>query len=129
MNERLGFAVPQNRRTLLITCLMWGLISLIAASDALARVSVASWYGPGLEGNLTASGTVCCGGFTTAHKNLPFGTMVTLENPDDGRQVEVEVTDRGPFVGDREFDVTPAAAAAIGLTERGVMPVEVVAIT
>jgi rare lipoprotein A (peptidoglycan hydrolase) len=54
---------------------------------------------------------------TLAHKYLPFGTMLRLEA--NGRSVIAEVTDRGPFVRGREFDITPPAARALGINGLG----------
>jgi len=69
---------------------------------------VCSWYGGGFHGRLTASGTVYnVNELTAAHRYLPFGTLVVLFT--DSSKVLVEVTDRGPFVEGREFDLSPAA--------------------
>ena len=85
---------------------------------------VASWYGPGLEGNLTASGDVFepCTEYTAAHRYLPFGTeLLVCYNT----CVVVEVTDRGPYVYGRDLDLSYAAAEEIGLIYAGVGVVEV----
>jgi rare lipoprotein A len=42
-----------------------------------------------------------------------------------GYSVVVEVTDRGPYIGGRELDLSAAAADAIGLTYTGVDYVDV----
>ena len=79
-----------------------------------AQAEVASWYAPGLDhvGTRTASGETFTGrDMTAAHKTLPFGTMVTLCH--DGC-VTVRINDRGPFVKGRDYDLSRAAAAAIG---------------
>jgi rare lipoprotein A len=92
--------------------------------EAGAEPVVSSWYGPGFEGALTASGEPFDpNGHTAAHKTLPFGTklLVTYE----GRQVIVEVTDRGPFVEGRDLDLSQAAAEHIGLTGAGYDVVDV----
>lgn len=92
--------------------------------EAGAEPAVSSWYGPGFEGALTASGEPFDpNGYTAAHKTLPFGTklLVTYE----GRQVIVEVTDRGPFVEGRDLDLSQAAAEHIGLTDAGYDVVDV----
>ena len=34
---------------------------------------------------------------TAAHRRLPLGTKVLVENRDTGAQVEVKITDRGPY--------------------------------
>lgn len=74
---------------------------------------LASYYGPGFYGNRTACGQVMT---TTlqgvAHRTLPCGTIVRLSYGD--RSVAVPVVDRGPFIPDREFDLTIATKIALG---------------
>lgn len=73
------------------------------------RVAAASWYGPGLYGNRTGcGGTLTPGRLGVANKSLPCGTRVTLR--DGSRTVRVPVIDRGPYSGDREFDLTQRTA-------------------
>lgn len=72
----------------------------------------ASWYGPGFFGNRTACGQR----FTSrivgvAHKTLPCGTRVVLRYR--GRFVRTEVIDRGPYVGNRQWDLSQATAEAL----------------
>lgn len=50
---------------------------------------------------------------TAAHKTLPFGTLVEVTNQKNGRSIVVRVNDRGPFVGGRVIDLTPAGARAL----------------
>ena len=86
---------------------------------AWADTGLASWYGPGLEGSLTASGEAFDpSGFTAAHKTLPFGTQLTVRY--GGRSVRVTVNDRGPYSGGRDLDLSRAAAEYLGLTRAGV---------
>jgi rare lipoprotein A len=85
---------------------------------------MASWYGPGFDGNYSASGEVFNqNAMTAAHRTLPFGTQVRVTNMDNGLSVVVRINDRGPFHGDRVIDVSTAAAEAIGLVNSGVAPV------
>ena len=84
---------------------------------------LASWYGPGFEGNATASGDIFDSSlYTAASKELPLGTWLFVQR--NGRGVVVLVNDRGPYVGDRILDLSRAAADAIGLTGPGVGWVE-----
>jgi rare lipoprotein A len=86
---------------------------------------MASWYGPGFEGNLSASGEVFRqSAMTAAHKSLPFGTRVRVTNLDTGRSVIVRVNDRGPYVADRVMDLSAGAARVIGLEASGVAPIQ-----
>lgn len=95
----------------------------VFAGPASARPTVASWYGPGLAGNPTASGErFDPGAFTAAHRTLPMGTKLTVCH--EGC-VDVRVNDRGPHLADREIDLSAAAAERIGVSKKGVAPVEV----
>lgn len=80
---------------------------------------LASWYGPGFEGNLTASGDVFDSSlYTAASKELPLGTWLRVEY--NGRGVVVLVNDRGPYVEPRILDLSRGAAQAIGMEGAGV---------
>lgn len=81
---------------------------------------IASWYGPGFHGRQTASGELFdMGELTAAHKTLPFGTRVLVQNPRTGKEVVVRINDRGPFTPGRVIDLSRAAAAALGIKARG----------
>ncbi|MEM9567173.1 MAG: septal ring lytic transglycosylase RlpA family protein [Cyanobacteria bacterium P01_E01_bin.34] len=87
---------------------------------------LASWYGPGFAGRLSANGEIFNPEhMTAAHKYLPFNTMVEVINLVTGSSVVVRINDRGPFVGERIIDLSAAAARSIGLMQRGVGPVEI----
>lgn len=76
-----------------------------------------SWYDTPGE---TASGTVFDrDAMTAAHRTLPFGTRVRVVY--SGRSVTVTVTDRGPYVGNRELDLTPAAFAQLAELDTGIL--------
>ena len=80
----------------------------------------ASYYGRRFHGRLTANGeTFDMNALTAAHRTLPFGSMVRVTNPGNGRSVTVRINDRGPFVGDRVIDLSRAAAEQIGLIQPG----------
>ena len=84
----------------------------------------ASWYGPRFHGRRTASGErYDQHALTAAHKTLPFGTVVRVRSLVTGRQVDVRVTDRGPFVRGRVIDVSRAAAEALGMMGLGIKQV------
>ena len=88
-----------------------------------ADTGLASWYGPGFEGALTASGEVFDPyGHTAAHRTLPFGTQLSVSYA--GRTVQVTVNDRGPYSGGRDLDLSQGAAEYLGLTSVGVDWVE-----
>ena len=60
---------------------------------------------------------------TAAHKTLPFGTLVRVRSVMTGREVDVRINDRGPFVKGRVIDVSKAAAQVLGMMEVGVKDV------
>jgi len=92
-----------------------------AVRPARSVVGTASWYGPGFRGKKTASGTIFDDAkFTAAHKTLPLGTRVRVTNLANGKSVEVDINDRGPFIEDRVIDLSQAAAHALGMRDRGI---------
>jgi rare lipoprotein A len=85
----------------------------------------ASWYGEPYNGRRAASGEIFdMEQLTAAHRTLPFQTWVQVTNLDNGKQIEVRITDRGPFVDGRIIDLSRAAARAIDLLRTGISPVE-----
>ncbi|MGK7941677.1 MAG: septal ring lytic transglycosylase RlpA family protein [Crocosphaera sp.] len=89
------------------------------------RKGMASWYGPGFHGRLTANGErYNQNGLTAAHKTLPFGTQVRVTNLKNGRSVIVRINDRGPYIHGRVIDLSKGAANVIGLISSGVAPVQ-----
>ena len=96
-------------------------VACFGVSASSAGTMLASWYGPGFHGRLTANGEVYdMHGITAAHKTLPFNTklLVCYEGC-----VDVRINDRGPYIGQRELDLSYGAAKAVGLIEPGVAPV------
>jgi rare lipoprotein A len=84
----------------------------------------ASWYS--LPANKTANGErMNPNDLTAAHRSLPFGTRVLVENLSNGQSVVVRINDRGPFTGGRIIDLSKAAAASIGMIASGVANVRV----
>lgn len=78
-----------------------------------ANSSVASWYGPGFHGRLTANGErFNQWALTAAHKTLPFGTLVRVTH--GKKSVVVRINDRGPFTPGRTIDLSRGAAMKIG---------------
>ena len=104
---------------LLWILLIFGAFMAFGNDRAEADTVLASWYGPGLDGQLTASGEVFDAyGYTAAHNTLPLGTEITVSYA--GRAVDVVVNDRGPYSGGRELDLSQGAAEYLGLTAAGV---------
>lgn len=82
----------------------------------------ASWYGPGFHGKTAANGKPFNqNALTVAHMSLPFGTELTIRNPENGNVVEAVVTDRGAFDKyNRILDGSKAVADALGYRNKGV---------
>jgi rare lipoprotein A len=59
-----------------------------------------------------------------AHKSLPFGTLLKVTNPDNGKSVVVEILDRGPYVADRMLDLSKATADELGFENAGTAKVK-----
>ena len=84
-------------------------------SETELKTGVASCYHDKFHGRRTASGEPYDKDkFTTAHRFLPFGTMVMVRNIKTGDSVIVKVNDRGPFHKTRTFDLSKAAFCIIG---------------
>src|SRR5262245_8932277 len=88
------------------------------------REGPASYYGPGVEGKLTASGTrFNMNAMIAAHPSYPFGTVLRVTNVSNGRAVEVQVVDRGPAEGPRAdgviIDVSYGAAQSLNFVGSG----------
>lgn len=102
----------------LITTLFSGAPAFAAAGGDLHKLfgGIASWYGGRFHGRRTASGDIYdMNKLTCAHKTLPFGTKLLIFNPQNGKKVEVVVTDRGPYVGKRVLDLSKAAADKLNI--------------
>lgn len=93
-----------------------------AASVAAApfELGMASFFATEMAGRRTANGETCDPAtLTAAHRTLPFGTKLRVTNPANGKSVIVRINDRGPFARGRVIDLSKAAAAEIGLVQRG----------
>ncbi|MGH9640054.1 MAG: septal ring lytic transglycosylase RlpA family protein, partial [Bryobacteraceae bacterium] len=81
---------------------------------------VASWYGVPFNGHRTSNGEIYnMYQMTAAHRTLPFGSIVQVTNLSNGRQVDVRINDRGPFVNNRIIDLSYSAAEALGVVGPG----------
>jgi len=115
-----------NETTLYVigTVVLVGVAVLFSMFGPYYETGIASWYGPGFDGNLTANGEVYdMNGISAAHKTLPFGTVVRVVDFDTGRSIVVRINDRGPFIEGRIIDLSKGAAEKLGMVERGIIPV------
>jgi rare lipoprotein A (peptidoglycan hydrolase) len=87
---------------------------------------IASWYGQEFNERATASGEIFdASQHTAAHPTLPFGTLLTVTNKDNGKRVMVRVNDRFrlPNNQGRIIDISRAAAEQLDLISSGTAPV------
>jgi rare lipoprotein A len=81
---------------------------------------VASWYGLPFNGRRTSNGEIYdMHELTAAHRTLPFNAVVRVTNLRNGKQTQVRINDRGPFVADRIIDLSLSAAEAIEMVGPG----------
>src|SRR5437867_3003851 len=125
-----------------LSLLIGVLVLLTACGGKRARVSIpttggrvtpsaagleglASYYAEPYHGRRTASGEIFDSykDMTAAHRTLPFNTMVRVTNTTNGKQVDVRINDRGPFIEGRVIDLSVAAARKIDLMRSGTAPV------
>lgn len=92
--------------------------------DDFIQKGIASFYGKDFDGGPTASGEEFdMYSMTAAHKTLPFGTWLRVTDRETGREVNVRVNNRGPFVKGRIIDLSYGAAKKLGIIREGVVPV------
>lgn len=79
-----------------------------------------------LNGTKTSNGEVFdVNQMLATSKTLPLPTIVRVTNLDNGQSVVVRVNNRGPFVNTRIMDLSPAAAAKIGMNGQSKVQVQV----
>lgn len=101
----------------------------LSTHEGFVQRGIASWYGRDFHGKKTSNGEVYdMHAMTAAHKTLPLGVFVKVENTDNGREAIVRVNDRGPFVKGRVIDLSYAAAKKLGVDLAGTAPVRVEAL-
>jgi rare lipoprotein A len=86
---------------------------------------IASYYAEPYHGRKTANGETfdTYNELTAAHRTLPFNTVVRVTNKDNGREVQVRINDRGPFIDGRVIDLSLRAAREIDMVRAGIAPV------
>jgi rare lipoprotein A len=98
-------------------------------------IAIVTWYGPGFEGTLTASGTIFDSSEMTAacHPSL-LGSQLIVINRETNRGVLVTCADTGPYdwrggwvhKGIEYIDLSQAAFEAIAPLSQGVIRAEVI---
>jgi rare lipoprotein A len=91
------------------------------------RYGKASFYANFFAGRKMADGKIMDPQTNSAaSRTLPLGTTAKVTNLETGKSAVVTIRDRGPYVGGRIVDLSPATAQKIGITRReGIAKVEV----
>ena len=99
----------------ILTSNMW-YSGQIRALEASPLSVTTSWYGKELQGSRMANGECFRSEDpgTAAHKELPLGTRLQLQNPGNGHSLVVEIKDRGPFIKGRDLDVSQPESEKLG---------------
>ena len=95
------------------------------AAEVYKNGVTASYYAEDFHGKRTSNGErFNMYDYTCAHKSLPFGTVLKVTNLANGKNCEVRVNDRGPFVASREIDISKAAAVKLDMIGTGTAKVK-----
>ena len=109
-------------RHIILTTIIFGFTTLVAQTQH----GKATYYPKRATGARAASGErIHHDSMTCAHRTYPFGTLLKVTNPSNGKEVFVKVTDRGPFVKGRIIDLSWRAAKELGIMAQGVAMVKV----
>jgi rare lipoprotein A len=119
---RLGVIV-----VVMVAAISAGRLAASETSDEI-RYGLASWYGPGFQGEETASGEIFDQRqLVAAHRTLPFGSIVRVTNLENGRRIRLRIIDRGPYGRNYRkgtvIDVSRAAARRLGFIRTGLVRV------
>ena len=94
-----------------------------AGGQVYQEEGLASWYGSeedGFSGKPTASGeSFNPEQYTCAHRTLPLGSFVEVENLENRRRTVLRVNDRGPFIKGRILDLSKRGAQDLGFMGQG----------
>src|SRR4051812_3443959 len=100
--------------------------SLLFASPACAETGLASWYGWREHGHSRADGRPFDAlGVNAASRVYPLGTHLRITNLANGKQAEVVVRDRGPYIKRRILDVSLGTARILGFERQGLAMVRI----
>ena len=130
--NRYGLALAFAFATVMVGCTLHRSAALApvpsptGGDEARSEIATASWYGAQFHGRRTASGEIFDQhGLSAASPSLPLGTHVRVTNLDNGRAVQLRITDRGPFVPGRRLDVSYGAARRLGMVTQGTSRVRI----
>jgi len=89
--------------------------------EVLVEFGVASWYDCPTKPEKVENSRLGIRDsiYPIAHKTLPFGTLVKIINPANGKKILARVIDRGPFIAGRIVDLDRHGAKALGINGIG----------
>ncbi len=90
----------------------------------------ASWYGEKFHGRKKANGEIFnMYKYTAASNILPINSYVLVRNLDNGKEVLVRITDKGPLKKGRILDLSKSSAEKLGMIRKGIVKVEVLPVS
>ena len=99
--------------------------TLAEDNDSIKTEVYATYYADRFHGRRTSNGErYDKDAYTCAHRKLPFGTLVRVTNPKNGKTAVVRVNDRGPYGKRAKIDLSKAAARDLGMLSIGILKVE-----
>jgi rare lipoprotein A len=106
-------------------------VATAPAQSVMAQTGLATWVTPRRDGGESASGEIFEGTkMVAAHRTLPWGSIVRVENLENGRAVTVRVIDRGPYGPNHRhgaiIDLSRSAARRLRMIKEGKVRVRVV---
>src|SRR5690242_12135637 len=122
------------RATMLLAC--GGVLSAIpllsvSSENSFDRIQAGEWVVASMywEDKLVSTGKSFNPiGLHAARKTLPIGTLIRVSNPKNHRSINVTINDRGPFVANRDLDLSLGAGTLLGLQGLGTVYLEVLSI-
>ncbi|MDZ7721728.1 MAG: septal ring lytic transglycosylase RlpA family protein [candidate division KSB1 bacterium] len=100
-------------------------MAIVKYDKSWKQEGIASYYAHKFHGRRTASGRIYnMHERVAAHRNLPFGTVVRVTNLGNGKRMDLEIVDRGPFIKGRIIDVSLAAAKYLDFIKQGTTKVK-----
>lgn len=110
-------------------CCCVGVLWSVQAQGQFTQEGKAAYYADKFQGRTTASGDrYDANKHTCAHMSLPFGTVLEVENLDNGKKTLVRVNDRGPFSPNRIIDLSRIAAQELDIISSGIGRVRITSV-
>jgi rare lipoprotein A (peptidoglycan hydrolase) len=129
---RAGSALGRFGAALAVAALQAALpMSNVSSENTLDRIQAGQWVVASMywEDKFVSTGKNFNPiGWHAAHKTLPIGTLIRVSNPKNHRSINVTINDRGPFVANRDLDLTLGAGTLLGLQGLGTVYMEVLSI-